>query len=267
MKSSPKLGVLRLDYDYLPAIGDIDHPKTFKYEVVYKVIPGLTFEICQKGEFKEDIIINIINSIKFLNEQNVVGITGDCGFMINIQNIVTFFTNKPVFLTSLIQLPSIINCYTRDEKIAIFTANSLTLEPLRYKLKKICNIHENDHRLIIVGCQDVDGFEAVANGEKVNVEQVTPGIVELGKEILLKNPSIKCFLLECTELPPYADSLRKELNIPIYDSITNCNSFMMGFMDDKNFGLNNWQEEYEETENNYKFGDNLSIEEKTQLIN
>ena len=42
-----KLGVVRLDYVYTPAPGDIDHPESYAYEVVYRVVPGLTFETCQ----------------------------------------------------------------------------------------------------------------------------------------------------------------------------------------------------------------------------
>ena len=36
------LGVIRLDYSYPPALGDIDHPGSFAYEVVYRVVPGRT---------------------------------------------------------------------------------------------------------------------------------------------------------------------------------------------------------------------------------
>lgn len=45
----PSLGVLRLDYDYPPAPGDIDHPDSYNYPVYYRVVPGLTFEMCQSG--------------------------------------------------------------------------------------------------------------------------------------------------------------------------------------------------------------------------
>ena len=40
------LGVIRLDYDYPPAPGDIDSPDSFAYDVYYRVVPGLTFEMC-----------------------------------------------------------------------------------------------------------------------------------------------------------------------------------------------------------------------------
>lgn len=263
----PTLGILRLDYNYEPAIGDIDHPKSFDFNVIYRVIPGLTFEMCQSGKFTQEVVINCINAVEYLNNEKVFGITGDCGFMINIQKIITKFTDKPVFLSSLIQLPSIINTFSKDEMVAVFTANSDSLNPILDKLKLMCNIQNYEDRLEIVGCQEVPGFDAVAKGEKVDVSFVTPGFVNYAREILKNNPKIKCILLECTEMPPYADSLRYELGIPVYDSITNCNFFMMGFLDNKNFGLNNWQKEKSIIDNNYIFGNNLELYEKEELIN
>ena len=47
--SAPTLGIVRLDYDYPPSLGDIDCPKSFAYNVYYRTVPGLTFEICQSG--------------------------------------------------------------------------------------------------------------------------------------------------------------------------------------------------------------------------
>ena len=81
-KGAACLGIIRLDYDYPPAPGDIDSPDSFGYDVHYRVIPGFTFTVCQfntmdeacKGRFKE--------GVEFLvNEKKVSGITGDCGFM------------------------------------------------------------------------------------------------------------------------------------------------------------------------------------------
>lgn len=58
---------------------------------------------------------------------------------------------------------SIAAAYSRKEDIAIFTANSKTLTPM----KEQCGVNPEDTRFQIVGCQDVPGFEAVAVGGKV----------------------------------------------------------------------------------------------------
>ena len=46
-----KLGVIRLDYDYPPIPGDVDSPDSFSYDVVYRTVPGLTFEMAQFGKY------------------------------------------------------------------------------------------------------------------------------------------------------------------------------------------------------------------------
>ena len=76
------LGVIRLDYDYPPAPGDIDSPESYNYDVFYKVVPGFTFEICQSGKMPPEVEKAFCDAIEWLDkEKNVSGITGDCGFM------------------------------------------------------------------------------------------------------------------------------------------------------------------------------------------
>ena len=266
-KHNPLLGILRLDYNYPAALGDIDHPGSFNYEVLYRSIPGLTFEMCQSGNLTREVIEECIESIKFLEQHHVSGITGDCGFMINIQDLIKEHTHFPVFMTCLIQLPSIIHTLNSKEEIAIFTANRNSLSTIEKELDRVCDIPEHSHRLKIVGCQDIPGFEAVAMGEKVDVKKVEVGIVKLTHNFIEKNPNVGCVLLECTELSPYANSIRKSTGLPVYDAITNCDSFMRGFFEDKRFGLHGWQENWDGKQSNYHFGDNLTLEQRKHLEN
>ena len=76
------LGVIRLDYNYPAAPGDIDHPGSYGYDVYYRVVPGFTFEMCQSGKMSDEVEEEFIAAVMYLTEvKNVSGITGDCGFM------------------------------------------------------------------------------------------------------------------------------------------------------------------------------------------
>ena len=82
MKDHVSLGVIRLDYNYPAAPGDIDHPASFPYDVFYRCVPGLTFAMCQSGKMTEDVEKEFIEAIHWLDkEKGVCGFTGDCGFM------------------------------------------------------------------------------------------------------------------------------------------------------------------------------------------
>ncbi|CAK0858240.1 unnamed protein product [Prorocentrum cordatum] len=260
------LGILRLDYGYPPAPGDIDSPLSYDYKVLYRVIPGLTFEMCQSGMVADEVQDELKTAVDWLISKGVNGITGDCGFMMWLQPMIRRMgcTKIPVFMSSLVQLPAITRAYADDEKIAIFTANGKTLDPMKDLISDECGIDTHDERYIIVGCEDVPGFEAVALGEKVDVPKVTPGIVEKAKNVLAEHPTIRAILLECTELPPYSDALRKATGIPVYDAITSCNMFMAGVQDNPRFGINDWQAEFDGVQDDYMFGKHLTLESRAR---
>lgn len=73
-------------------------------------------------------------------------------------------------------------------QVAIMTANGKTLAPMHDLITKWCGVDVTDNRYVIVGCEDVPGFEAVERGEKVDVVRVQPGIVDLMKQTIAEYP-------------------------------------------------------------------------------
>merc|ERR1719316_1245723 len=142
------------------------------------MVPGLTFEMAQAGKMTMEVLKEFKLSVKWLESNGVCGITGDCGFMMAFQPIARDVANVPVFMSSMIQCPLVSVAFDKFDKILILTANSATLKPQKDVLLSHCGFNVDDNRFLIVGLQDVDGFDAVEKGEKVDVEFVTPGIVE-----------------------------------------------------------------------------------------
>merc|ERR1719440_954712 len=208
-----------------------------------------------------------LEAVDFLEQKGVSGITGDCGFMMYFQKLARQKTRKPVFMSSLAQLPAVTCAFSRDELIAILTANGKTLKPMRNLIRDECGVDVGERRYVFVGCEDVPGFEAVALGEKVDVQKVTPGIVAKAKKVLDEHPGIRAFLFECTELPPYSDAVRAATGLPVFDSITACDFFLTGFRDNKRFGINNWQQGWDGVQDAYQYGQNLSQADRRSLVN
>lgn len=192
-----------------------------------------------------DVTKNFEGAITYLEKKEVSGITGDCGFMMAFQPIARKIATVPVFMSSMVQCPMISLAFDKYDKILILTANSATLLPQKGYLLTHCGFNCNDDRFVIKGCQDIPGFDAVAKGEKVNVEKVTPGMIKMVNEILDKQPSLRAICLECTELPPYSDALRQSTGLPVFDAITNCDFFISAYQDNPRFGLNEWQAPWE----------------------
>jgi len=260
------LGVVRLDYNYPPAPGDIDSVDSFAYDVYYRVVPGFTFEMCMSGRLTPQVQANFVEAIKWMESKGVSGITGDCGFMMYYQQLARRHTFKPVFMSALAQLPAVTCAYAFNEHIAIFTANGRSLAPMRNLIKEECGIDPDEKRYIFIGCEDVPGFDAVARGEKVDVARVTPGVVAKARQVVRDNPSVRAILFECTELPPYSDAVRQATGLPVFDAITCCDFFICGFRDNARFGTNNWQKKWDGVQDEYHFGANLDSKMRGMLV-
>ncbi|CAE7897825.1 ALMA7 [Symbiodinium microadriaticum] len=166
----------------------------------------------------------------------------------------------------MMQCPMISVAFDKYDKVLILTANDDTLKPQKETLLTSCGFDVDDSRFMIKGCQDVPGFDAVAKGEKVDVDYVQPGIVYMVKQIIKKNASIRAILLECTELPPYADALRHETKLAVFDAITNADFFLSARQDNPRFGFNQWQLDWDGEQEEYVFGQHLSADQMEQWI-
>ncbi|CAB9529340.1 Dimethlysulfonioproprionate lyase [Seminavis robusta] len=265
----PSLGVLRLDYDYPPAAGDIDHPDSYDYPVYYRVVPGLTFEMCQSGVLSAEVGAAFDDAVLWLAiHKDVSVISGDCGFMFwFVERCRKIASKKIISLSPLMQLPIMVAACAPKDKILVLTANGKSLDPMHDLIKRQCGIDGQNTQFIIVGCENVPHFGVeVAKGLQVDVDKACPGIVELAKEMVRDHPDTRMILMECTELPPYSDAVREATRLPVWDAITNCNFFMQGFLDSVNFGLNGWYEEWDGIQEEYVLGQNLNDTQRLQCV-
>lgn len=104
------------------------------------------------------------------------------------QRLAREHTKKPVFLSSLVALPSVTATFAQHEQVMIMTANGKTLEPMHEMIAEFCGVDIMCQRYVLVGCESVPGFEAVERGEKVDTELVQPGIVDLAKRVISEHP-------------------------------------------------------------------------------
>lgn len=242
-----------MDWHYHPLAGDVGSTDSFEYPVFYRAVPGLTFEVCQSGVMTPEIKEHFKEAIRYLDQDKQVSvITSDCGFFMWFQKEARQYTAKPAIHAAL----------GTDGKIAIFSANSESLQPMHDTVAREMGVDWNADCYVLVGCQDVEGFEAVATGEPVDLGKVTPGIVKKAVEVT-KTKNIHAILMECTQLPPFSDDVRAATGLPVYDAIVCADFFVRGFVDNPRFGLNGWHQRWDGKQETYKLGD---VEEKEKLV-
>merc|ERR1712232_870858 len=131
-------GVVRLDYSYA-------------YDVIFRCVPGLTFDMAQAGRMTPAVDKEFRAAVKWLEAKGAAGITGDCGFMMAFQPITRQVANVSCFMSSMVQCPMVSVAFDKYDKIMILTANSATLKPQKDILLSQCGFDVDDSRFVIYG--------------------------------------------------------------------------------------------------------------------
>ena len=208
------IGILVLDlhYPYLP--GNVANATTFDFPVLYKILKGAGDEILQADP---SLLDKVIAGGKELEEQGVRAIVGSCGYFGNYQKEAAAALDVPVFLSSLMQVPLIMQSLKPDQKVGILCAVKGSLTS---KMLESCGITDQS-RIVIAGAQDIPEFRNLLEYEgHFNSRKLEKELVDLAKHLVSNNPEIGALLLECTDMPPYAWSIQDAIRIPVFDYIT-----------------------------------------------
>ena len=218
------VGILTLDYKYVPVIGDVDHSCTFGYKTQSVQVQGLTFERAQRGAWDDNLRQAFLDAIAELHATgSLVGITGNCGFMMHYQSRLRELTRTPVYMSSLIQAPLVEAAFSRSSRILVLTANANSLLSARSVLLQESGVKvDESRRFVVQGIDTIAGFEPISKPSlgPINIMVTTAALVKVCRERCFRDTSIAAILLECTELPHYTDALREATSLPVFSAIT-----------------------------------------------
>jgi Asp/Glu/hydantoin racemase len=200
--------------------GDIGNASTFNFPVRYKVIESATpTRVVFEGD--KTLIPQFIEAAKELEKEGVRAITTSCGFLALFQKEMVDAVDVPVFTSSLLQVPLVHRIIPSSKKVGIVTADTKALTKEHLRSVGITD----DIPVAIAGMEDQKDFtETIGEHLKrpLEPEKVEASLISVCKK-LKEEEEIGAIVLECTNLPPYANAVQKEIGLPIFDIITLCN--------------------------------------------
>ena len=121
----------------------------------------------------------------------------------------------PVFSSALLQVPMVCNMIGADKTVGIITANKESLT--RQHLSE-CGVTD-EMNYVVKGLEDYHEWSKIFTNpnEKFNMEVVKNEILDAAKNLYESNPELGAIVLECTDLPPFADFIREETGLPVFD--------------------------------------------------
>ena len=211
------IGVLCLESYFPKPPGHIKNPSSLSFPVLYEMIEGVTVPDLLNNPSRE-LLEPFVVGARNLEREGVRAITGSCGFLALFQRELAAAVNIPVFSSSLIQVPLAFHMTGGTAPVGILTADKAALSISHLKA-----VGAGDVPVVIQGLEGTSEFaQVILRNERTSMDL---GLIEsevLDAALTLKrnSPEVRSLVLECTDLPPYAARLQRELRIPIFDLTT-----------------------------------------------
>jgi len=212
------------------------YASTYDFPVRIKFVEN--YWIKSKREFN---LSEYIRCAKELEEEGVKAIVGSCGLTGGMQGELANAVDIPVFSSNLLVVPLVLRVIGKDKKVGILTESSEYLLKDNCKVLRGCGIDAESPRIVIRGMEESEYYDVwlmqFGGGElergdleewevrkleigEFNVQKVEQAIVSVAEKMVSENPDIGAIVLECTEMPLYAEAIRKATGLPVFDSVS-----------------------------------------------
>ena len=210
------VGILLLDARMPFPPGDVANASTYRYPVVYKLVPGLATDVCLNGA--PEFANTVSDAARELARQGVRGISSDCGFMLQYQQAAADAVDVPVALSSLLLLPLIERSLGPGKPVGVLTADSGNLNESFLEGAGI----RPRNPIIIRGMQDEPEFHSSILDPKgtMDTDLITEETVTKAREMKDEYPDLGAILLECSLMPPYASAVQEAVGVPVFDFVS-----------------------------------------------
>jgi Asp/Glu/Hydantoin racemase len=204
------LGVLMLETRFPRVPGDIGHPDSFSMPVRRTVVRGASPQRVVHGQ-DAALLQPFIEAGRSLVAQGAAALTTSCGFLALWQRELQAALPVPVWTSSLLTLAEL-----PGQRCGVITIDAASLTPahLRAVGADPCTPVEGIlpgsalQRTLLHDLPDLDEADALAQ------------VLAAGARLMTRHPGLQALVLECTNLPPYAEALRRASGLPVHDILS-----------------------------------------------
>ena len=231
MENKPKIAILRWEAGHVPEglmqletmPGNSTNLKSYPFPVKLVHVEGANVETIITHPSKE-VLARMIKIAKTLAaEDGIQAISTSCGFNAIFQKELAEALDIPVFTSALLMVPFVQNMIGKDKTVGVITANKSALTKEHFHA---CGITDDMH-VEVMGLENAKEWSKIFDrpDEKFDIEAVSKEIMGVAENGVAQHPEIGAIVLECTDLPPYAERIREVVKLPVFDY-----SSMMGFV-------------------------------------
>lgn len=202
------LGVLMLQTQFPRPAGDVGHPASFRMPVRWQVVQGATpGRVVPQTD--DALLQPFIQAARELVDLGAQAVTTSCGFLVRFQRELQAALPVPVWTSSLLKLPEL-------HRPGVLTVDARSLGPA--ELGCAGAAVDTPVEGLAPGCslqrtllQDLPVLDQAAACTEV---------VEAALRLVRRHPQLDAIVLECTNMPPYADAVAQATGLPVHHLMT-----------------------------------------------
>lgn len=198
-------------------VGNSTNPDSYAFPVRFCRVKGANIHTILENPSRE-VLETMIAEAQAMAADGVRAITTSCGFNAIFQEELAEAVDVPVFTSSLLQVPFAQKVVGRKSEVAILTAKAAALKPEHLAAAGITRT-DNLHIHGLEGCPQWSKI-FTSPDDDMDLAAVRKEIVGVALEAVRSRPQTRAFVLECTDLPPFAEEIRRETGLPVFDFIT-----------------------------------------------
>ena len=197
--------------------GNMLHPDTFDFNLKIARVKGADYKSIVECP-DVTVLNNMIATARMLEKEGVRAITTSCGFNAFFQQELAAAVNIPVFTSSLMQIPMIYCSLKPEQAIGVITADKQHLTKAHFVNSGI----PDNIPVKVASISQVGEFAKLRDNPLavLDPDLFISQVVAVAEKLVSQNPLIGAIVLECTDLPPSADAIRRATGLAVFDIVT-----------------------------------------------
>lgn len=122
----------------------------------------------------------------------------------------------PIATSALIQIPSIFSWLPPNTEVGIITYDDRRLGPTHLEQLGVSAL--NIAKICIRGAKP-DGplHRMIKDSGPYATADMEAELIDVAREMITSFPQVKAIVLECTQMPPFAEAIQSAVGVPVYD--------------------------------------------------
>lgn len=208
------LGIIMLDTSFERPVGDVGNAGSWPFPVLYHTVRGATARAVVDGR-EGELLDAFVDAGEALQARGACALVTSCGFLIRRQALLAGRLGIPLATSSLLQIPQALALLPSGGKVGVITYDAGSLTMAHFEQAGVTAMPP------VAGLPKDGAFHGLIEGGKPYdrraLEAELLGIVE---GLVRRAPEIGAIVLECTNLPPFTESIVRRFGLPVFDILT-----------------------------------------------